>query len=77
MRALTKASIQGLFGRLPGGPHLYRNLTRARMGTQGSHIDKLARAWPGYVETWPVTGWAWRGSTYGCTTALGRPTRSC
>lgn len=56
MRALTKASIQGLFGRLPGGPHLYRNLTRARMGTQGSHIDKLARAWPGYVETWARYG---------------------
>lgn len=35
---------------------MYRELTRTRMGTQASHIDKLARAWPGYVDTWARYG---------------------
>lgn len=56
MNALVKASIQGFFGRIPGGPHLYRSLTRAMMGTQATHIDKLSRAWPGYVECWQKHG---------------------
>jgi hypothetical protein len=56
LRAIVKASIQGVFGRLPGGPRLYREITRGRMGTQSSHIDKLARAWPGYAEFWARNG---------------------
>src|SRR5205814_2923655 len=27
-------------------------LTRNWMGTQGTHVDKLRRVWPGYVEVW-------------------------
>jgi SAM-dependent methyltransferase len=40
------------FGRVPGGARLYRRLTREWMGTQGTHVDKLRRVWPGYVEVW-------------------------
>ena len=56
MKAYAKAAIQACFGRLPGGAGLYRKLTRERMGTQASHIEKLARAWPRYVETWHRCG---------------------
>jgi len=56
MRAPVKAAIQGAFSRLPGGPHLYRHLTRGRMGTQASHIDKLAKAWGSYADTWTRYG---------------------
>lgn len=51
-RALAKGSVQFAFGRLPGGSNLYRELTRHLMGTQATHIDKLARVWPGYLRVW-------------------------
>ncbi|MDF1853434.1 MAG: class I SAM-dependent methyltransferase [Verrucomicrobiales bacterium] len=51
-RALAKGVIQFGFGRLPGGSRLYRSLTRKVMGTQSTHIDKLARVWPGYLRVW-------------------------
>ncbi|MHB8879141.1 MAG: class I SAM-dependent methyltransferase, partial [Myxococcaceae bacterium] len=34
----------------PGGAELYRRATREWMGTQATHVDKLARVWPGYLE---------------------------
>jgi len=49
-RALLKGSGLFLMGLLPRGVHLYRRLTREIMGTQASHITKLHRVWPGYVE---------------------------
>jgi SAM-dependent methyltransferase len=51
-----RAGLKGLgllaFGRAPGGPRLYRHLTREVLGTFATHVDKLARVWPGYVEVW-------------------------
>lgn len=51
-RALVKGLAQFGFGRLPGGSKAYRSLTRKVMGTQSTHIDKLARVWPGYMDVW-------------------------
>lgn len=50
MRAAAKAALLFAFGRAPGGAHLYRHLTRRRMGTQATHVDKLSRVWPGYCR---------------------------
>ncbi len=51
-RAGAKASLQWVFGRAPGGPSAYRWLTRVAGGTQATHVDKLARVVPGYIEVW-------------------------
>ncbi|HZT40739.1 MAG TPA: hypothetical protein VFA07_01050 [Chthonomonadaceae bacterium] len=51
-RAVAKGTLLFAFGRAPGGARLYRNLTRDRMGTQATHVDKLRRVWPGYVQVW-------------------------
>src|SRR5579871_75509 len=51
-RAVAKGALLFAFGRVPGGARLYRNLTRERMGTQATHVDKLRRVWPGYVQVW-------------------------
>ncbi|MBI3098974.1 MAG: methyltransferase domain-containing protein [Planctomycetes bacterium] len=55
-RALMKGAILAGFGRFPGGTRLYRHLTRERMGTQATHVDKLRRVWPGYVGVWEGHG---------------------
>lgn len=52
LRALGKAAVLTVAGRAPGGVRVYRELTRRWLGTQRSHVDKLARVWPGYVELW-------------------------
>src|SRR5579871_102312 len=52
LRAGLKWSAQFAFGRAPGGARLYRALTRDHLGTQATHVDKLKRVWPGYVEVW-------------------------
>jgi SAM-dependent methyltransferase len=52
LRAAGKAALLAAAGRLPGGARAYRTLTRAWLGTQRSHVDKLARVWPGYVRLW-------------------------
>jgi SAM-dependent methyltransferase len=52
LRAMAKGAMLAAFGRLPGGPRFYRSLTRDVMGTQATHVDKLKRVWPGYVEVW-------------------------
>jgi SAM-dependent methyltransferase len=50
------AIIKGLmlfgFGHVPGGSHLYQELTRNLMGTQATHTDKLRRVWPTYIQVW-------------------------
>jgi SAM-dependent methyltransferase len=51
-RGVAKGAALSAFGRVPGGPAAYRTITRAWMGTQSSHVDKLARVWPGYVHVW-------------------------
>jgi SAM-dependent methyltransferase len=55
-RALAKGAAQAAFGGVPGGARLYRRLTREVMGTQATHVDKLARVWPGYARLWQERG---------------------
>jgi len=52
IRAVAKGAMLFGFGRVPGGARFYRRLTREWMGTQGTHVDKLRRVWPGYLEVW-------------------------
>jgi len=52
IRGIGKSSLLFAFGRIPGGPRLYRTLTREILGTQATHVDKLCRVWPDYVEQW-------------------------
>jgi SAM-dependent methyltransferase len=56
IRAVAKGAVQLGFGRMPGGHHAYRAITRGRMGTAATHVDKLARVWPGYVAVWKRCG---------------------
>jgi hypothetical protein len=52
IRAMSKGAMLFGFGRVPGGARFCRRLTREWMGTQGTHVDKLRRVWPGYLEVW-------------------------
>lgn len=52
IRAVAKGAVQWGFGWAPGGPDAYRWLTRGYLGTFASHVDKLARVWPGYATLW-------------------------
>jgi SAM-dependent methyltransferase len=58
IRAAAKGAGQLAFARVPGGAHVYRELTRGRfgLGTAATHVDKLARVWPGYVQVWRRLG---------------------
>lgn len=49
IRAALKGAVQLAFAPAPG---LYRKLTRERLGTYATHVDKLGRVWPGYVRVW-------------------------
>jgi len=51
-RGLAKGALLTAFGRVPGGAGVYRTLTREWMGTQATHVNKLSRVWPGYVDVW-------------------------
>ena len=51
-RDRLKSALLFACGWMPGGAHLYRELTRSVMGTQQTHVDKLSRVWPGYEEVW-------------------------
>ena len=51
-RALIKGSVLAGFGHLPWGAGLYHFLTRRVLGTQATHVDKLKRVVPGYLEAW-------------------------
>ena len=62
IRAVAKGAGLLAFGRAPGGAHAYRALTRGRMGTAASHVDKLARVWPGYVRVWRAHGVSLEGA---------------
>ena len=52
LRAAAKGVLLAAFGHLPGGPALYRRITRDLLGTQATHVDKLARVWPIYTQVW-------------------------
>ena len=49
LRAALKALVLAGFGHAPGGARAYRRLTREHLGTFATHVDKLARVWPGYL----------------------------
>lgn len=51
-RGLAKWGLLTAFGRIPGGSRAYRTITRGWMGTQATHVEKLRRVWPGYVDVW-------------------------
>ncbi len=51
-RAMAKGAAFAVVGNIPGGAHAYRVLTRELAGTQATHVDKLARVWPGYISVW-------------------------
>jgi SAM-dependent methyltransferase len=51
-RAILKGSGLFVCGWMPGGHRFYRWVTREWMGTQATHVDKLSRVWPAYVDTW-------------------------
>jgi hypothetical protein len=65
IKAIAKGAVQLGFGRALGGVALYRALTRGGhgLGTAASHVDKLARVWPGYVATWRRFGIELEGRT--------------
>jgi SAM-dependent methyltransferase len=73
LRVIGKAAVQLGFGRMPGGAHAYRALTRGRMGTAASHVDKLARVWPGYVDVWRCHGVTLEGAQLWCHDAGATP----
>lgn len=52
IRALAKGAVLFAFGYAPRGPSRYRTLTRVHMGTYATHVDKLSRVWPGYLDVW-------------------------
>jgi SAM-dependent methyltransferase len=60
MRGLAKAVLLAGFGWT--APRFYRTLTRDKLGTQATHVDKLARVWPGYVRVWQDIGVPLEGS---------------
>lgn len=55
LRGMAKGALLAGFGRFPGGATAYQTLTREWMGTQATHVDKLARVWPGYAAIWSGT----------------------
>lgn len=55
-RALTKAAVQFGFGHLPGGPALYRKLTREVLGTQAGFLTKMETRWQPYLGRWRAAG---------------------
>lgn len=55
-RALTKAAVQLAFGHAPGGPALYRKITREVLGTQAGYLTKMQTRWRPYVARWRSAG---------------------
>lgn len=55
-RALTKAAVQFAFGHTPGGPALYRRLTRDVLGTQAGYLTKMKTRWRPYSDRWRAAG---------------------
>lgn len=55
-RALSKAAVQLAFGRSPGGPALYRKITREVLGTQAGYLTKMQTRWRPYAERWRDAG---------------------
>ncbi len=56
IRAIAKGALLGGFGITSSTSRLYRTITREWMGSQATHVDKLQRAWPEYVDVWRANG---------------------
>ena len=56
IRAMAKGGMLAAFGATKPTARLYRTITREWMGSQATHVDKLARVWPGYVDVWRRIG---------------------
>jgi SAM-dependent methyltransferase len=56
LRAIGKGAVLAAFGYAPGGPAMYRSLTRGHLGTAATHVDKLARVLPEYARLWQRLG---------------------
>lgn len=52
LKALLKGGLQAGLGHAPGGTALYRRMAWELLGTQASHVDKLARVLPRYCRVW-------------------------
>ena len=52
IRGLAKGGLFAAFGVTKSTARLYRTMTRDWMGSQATHVDKLQRVWPGYVDVW-------------------------
>lgn len=52
IRGLAKGAALAAFGTTGPTARLYRTVTREWMGSQATHVDKLRRVWPGYVDIW-------------------------
>jgi SAM-dependent methyltransferase len=56
IRAIAKGAVFAGFGVSQPTARLYRTITRDWMGSQATHVDKLQRVWPGYVDVWRGIG---------------------
>jgi SAM-dependent methyltransferase len=63
IRALAKGALLAGFGVTKTTAEWYRTITREWMGSQATHVDKLQRVWPGYVEVWRNYGVELDGAT--------------
>jgi SAM-dependent methyltransferase len=52
LRVAVKGLGQFALGAFPGGEALYRKITWEWMGTHATHVDKLQRVLPGYLDVW-------------------------
>jgi len=49
---MAKGALHLGLGHLPGGPAFYQHIAWQLLGTQATHVDKLARVTPGYCRVW-------------------------
>lgn len=63
IKGLAKGGLFATFGISHSTARLYRTITREWMGSQATHVDKLRRVWPGYVEVWNRLGVELGGAT--------------
>jgi SAM-dependent methyltransferase len=52
LKAMAKGALHLGLGWAPGGPELYQRVAWEILGTQATHVDKLARVTPGYCRVW-------------------------
>lgn len=63
IRGLAKGAMLAAFGATGPTARLYRTATREWMGSQATHVDKLQRVWPLYLDVWQDLGIDLEGAT--------------